>query len=213
MSAASLTFPAADWITAALAAGGETGAAPAPHAGDLVLAQRCAGGDPDAQRQFVERYTALVYSLCRRARLPPSDAEDVAQEVFCLAFAGLARYRGEAKLSGWLWVLTRRRIAEHLRTAARRPLPSGQPGDQGFPAAALSEPGPEADAIHHDRSARLRAAIDRLAEPAREVLVAYYLAETPVKEIARTLGLKEATVKTYLHRGRLALRQRLGGRP
>jgi RNA polymerase sigma-70 factor, ECF subfamily len=212
LSAASLAWPGACWTQAAAGPrpGGE---GPAAHAEDLALARLCAGGDPDAQRRFVERYTALVYSLCRRARLAPGDAEDVSQEVFYLAFAGLGRYRGEAKLSGWLYVLTRRRIAEHLRGAWRRPLPVGSVEDAGFPSPAAADAGPEADAIRRDRSLRLRAAIDRLGDPTREVLLAYYLAEMPVKDIARALGLKEATVKTYLHRGRQALRERLGGRP
>ena len=126
-----------------------------------------------------------------------------------MAFASLGRYRGEAKLSGWLYVMTKRRIADHLRAAARRPLPSGQPGDDAFPASAAAEPGPEVDAIREDHHARLRAAIDHLGEPTREILIAYYLAEMAVKDIARSLRLKESTVKTYLHRGRLALRSRM----
>jgi RNA polymerase sigma-70 factor (ECF subfamily) len=213
VTAASLSWPLAAW---AVGASREDKAAPTderPHGADVALAQRCARGDPEAQRSFVERYTALVYSLCRRAHLASSDAEDVSQEVFCLAFAGLHRYRGEAKLSGWLYVLTKRRIADHLRSASRRPLPSGRPGDQDFPAPAQTEPGPEAEAIHEDRTARLRAAIDRLAEPTREILIAYYLAEMAVKDIARSLRLKESTVKTYLHRGRQALRARLEAHP
>jgi RNA polymerase sigma-70 factor (ECF subfamily) len=86
-------------------------------------------------------------------------------------------------------------------------VPSGAPSDPGFPEPKNpARPTPEREAVDSERSARVREALDGMDEPARSVLVAYYLGEVPVAEIARTLRLPEGTVKTHLHRGRQVLR-------
>jgi DNA-directed RNA polymerase specialized sigma24 family protein len=118
------------------------------RAADRELARRALRGDAEAQRELVRRMTPLIWSLCRRFGLPPTEAEDVSQEVFIRALDALPRFRG-------------------------------------------------------------RCALESLAEPARSVLVAYYLGELPVMEIARVLDMPEGTVKTHLHRGRQTLRQQL----
>jgi RNA polymerase sigma-70 factor (ECF subfamily) len=158
---------------------------------------------------MVVRHTSLVFSLCRRSGLPPHEAEDVCQEVFWHVFEALPGYRGEGRLSTWLYTVARRRIIDHLRSPSRRQVPSGAPGDETFPPSPAEATSPESEAAAAQARARVRAAVDGMDEPARSVLVAYYLAEVPVAEIARTLKLPEGTVKTHLHRARRALRERL----
>jgi RNA polymerase sigma-70 factor (ECF subfamily) len=178
------------------------------HERDLV--RRCLAGDGAAQRDFVQRYTSLVWSLCRRAGLPDGEADDVCQEIFWKAFGALPQYRGESRLSTWLCTLTLRRIVDYRRSPARRHVPSGAPSDPGFPEPTDSpRPSPEREALDAERKERVHRALDGMDEPARSVLVAYYLGEVPVAEIARTLRLPEGTVKTHLHRGRQALRGKL----
>lgn len=131
------------------------------------------------------------------------------QEVFWHVFEALPTFRGDGRLSTWLYTVARRRIVDHWRSPARRQLPSGAPGDEGFPAPRATSPSPETDAAATEARARVRAAVDGMDEPARSVLVAYYLGELSVAEIARTMTLPEGTVKTHLHRGRRALKERL----
>lgn len=186
---------------------GEPWGEPGDAAGERELVRRCLAGDERAQRELVRRSAPLVWSLCRRAGVPPAEAEDVSQEVFWSAFAALPRYRGECRLSTWLSTLALRRIVDYRRSPARRQVPSGTPASPGFPAPA--EPprsSPETEALAEERQDRVRSALDRLAEPARTVVVAYYLGEVPVAEIARLLAMPEGTVKTHLHRSRQALR-------
>jgi RNA polymerase sigma-70 factor (ECF subfamily) len=177
---------------------------------DEALVRRCRAGDTGAQRELVRRYTSLVFSLCLRAGLPQAEAEDVCQEVFWKAFEALPRYRGECRLSTWLYTVAQRRIVDYRRSPARRHLPSGAAGDPGFPEPAPEDRGSPADAAEaQQRRQRVQDALGAMGEPARSVLMAYYLGEMPVIEIARSLSMPENTVKTHLHRGRKALREQL----
>jgi RNA polymerase sigma-70 factor (ECF subfamily) len=174
------------------------------------LVRRCLAGDGAAQRDFVQRYSSLVWSLCRRAGLPDCEADDVCQEVFWKAFAALPQYRGESRLSTWLCTLALRRIVDYRRSPARRNVPSGAPSDPGFPEPTESPRlSPEREVLETERRQQVHRALEGMDEPVRSVLVAYYLGEVPVAEIARTLRLPEGTVKTHLHRGRQTLRGKL----
>lgn len=181
-------------------------------AGELALVGRCLAGDAAAQDELVQRHAGLVWSLCRRAGLADAEAEDVSQEVFWHAFQALPRFRGDSRLSTWFCTLAFRRIVDHRRSPARRDVAAGAATDEGFPQPATPAgegASPEADADRAQRRRRVREALAGLAEPARSVLVAYYLGELPVLEIARSLDMPAGTVKTHLHRGRRELRDRL----
>jgi RNA polymerase sigma-70 factor (ECF subfamily) len=178
---------------------------------DLELARRCGGGDPAAQRAFVDRFAVLVHSLCARSGILGPDREDVAQQVLLDAFRALPRYRGTSRLSTWIYSLALRRVADHFRSPQRRDVPSGWPGDDSFPAP-QSTPvlAPDEQAVRRDEDQRVKRALARVAEPERAVLLGYYLGEMSVSEISRTLEIPEGTVKTRLHRGRQMLRKELG---
>ncbi len=191
----------------ATAASAAPAAPPFQATEDAELARRCVEGEPAAQRLFVERYARLVFSVCRRRGLRPDAAEDVTQDVLVEAFRALRSYRGEARLSTWLFTLASRRIAGHLRQAAREPQSAGHPGDPGFPSPGVLDGAGRMEA--RERGLRAREAVARLEEPARTILTAYYLAELSVAEIAAELDLPENTVKSHLHRGRVAVRRTL----
>jgi RNA polymerase sigma-70 factor, ECF subfamily len=173
------------------------------------LVRRCVEGDSLAQHELVRRYSKLVWSVCLRSGLSADDAEDVSQEVFWNAFAALDKYRGESRLSTWIYTLAKRRAVDFHRSPARRNVPSGAPGDPGFPQPEGQAPSPERQAQDTQQQRHVRRAIEAMGEPARSILVAYYLGEVPVLEIARQTGLPEGTVKTHLHRSRQWLRERL----
>lgn len=174
------------------------------------LVRGCLAGDVAAQHELVRRYSALVWSLCIRAGLPDPEAQDVSQEIFWRVFQALPGFRGDSRLSTWLSTVALRRIVDHRRSRARREVAVGAPSDPGFPLAEQpASSSPENDANLSQRRQRVRAGLDGLAEPARSVLVAYYLGEMPLADIARTFRMPEGTVKTHLHRGRQALRDQL----
>lgn len=168
------------------------------------MARRCRAGDQQAWRELVDRHGSLVLALCRRAGLTGDEAGDVCQEVMLSAFRSLGSFRG-CRLSTWLYRIASRRIADHFRSSQRRHVPCGSPGQAAAAGDSLQvgEPEPE-------RAADLRAAITGLGEPSRSILVAFYLGDVPVREIAAELGVPANTVKSHLHRGRAWLRSRMG---
>ena len=180
------------------------------HHEDLDLARRCGRGDERAQRSFVDRYGALVYSICGRSGVDGADRDDVAQQILFDAFRALPRYAGTSRLSTWIYSLAWRRVADHFRSPQRRDVASGSPGDETFPPSPPSSAqAPDEQVLEAEERERVRRAVSRLAEPERAVLLAYYLGELSVTETSRALGIPEGTVKTRLHRGRQALRKEL----
>ena len=100
-------------------AGGET---------SLSLLQRARGRDPEAWRRLLRLYRPLVLFWCRRAGLRDADAEDVAQEVFAAAAAGLEGFRRDRpgdSFRGWLRGITRHHTALHFRRLRGKPQAEG----------------------------------------------------------------------------------------
>ena len=94
----------------------------------LTLLQRLRDNEPEAWRVVVKLYTPLLYHWCARRGVRGADAEDVAQEVFQAAAAGLARFRREHEgdsFRGWLRGITRNILLLHFRRADRQPRASG----------------------------------------------------------------------------------------
>ncbi len=176
--------------------------------GDQALAARCLAGEEAAWRELVARYGGRIYAHCRMAGLAPADAEDVTQEVLISLLSSLGTYRGCA-LSTWLYRLTRRRIADHYRSPQRRMVPVEEPRKQETTGAPAARSGLESSASAAAEAARARQALGKLPEPTRSILTAYYLYETPVREIAGEMKMPINTVKSHLHRGRKALRSML----
>src|SRR5689334_17100196 len=94
----------------------------------LTLLQRLRENEPEAWRVMVRLYTPLVHHWCGRLGVRGADAEDVAQEVFGAAAAGLPRFRREQpgdSFRAWLRGITRNVLLQHFRRADRQPQASG----------------------------------------------------------------------------------------
>lgn len=180
----------------------------------------------------MDRQAPLVLALCRTSGLGPDDAEDVCQEVMISVYRGLRTYGG-CRLATWVYRIARRRIADHFRSPQRRDRPFGlvgqpplEPSRRASALDTVADTGLESLAGHAaagrfgprqelDRETLARDVLDsitRLTQPCRSILVAYYLGEVPVREIAQAMRMPENTVKSHLRRGRLILREHLGER-
>jgi RNA polymerase sigma-70 factor, ECF subfamily len=99
----------------------------------LSLLQRVRDQDRTAWERFVHLYEPVVRRWCERAGLQPSDAADLTQDLFHTVFTRLDTFRHDqpgASFRGWLWTITRNRIALHFRNQSTRPHPAG--GDSAF---------------------------------------------------------------------------------
>jgi RNA polymerase sigma-70 factor (ECF subfamily) len=111
------------------------------------LLERAQASDGRAWQHLVGLYRPLVLFWCRRAGQAGPDAEDLAQEVFASAALGLADFRRDRPgdtFRGWLRIITKNHILQHLRRSARHPRPAG--GSEAW--ARLQEvPDPLADSV------------------------------------------------------------------
>lgn len=158
---------------------------------------------------FEEVYRENVQRVGRWARWlvgSPEDVEDVVQEVFLTAHRLLPTFRGDAKISTWLFRLTSNAARQHRRRRTRRRWL--QLGAHLFGAQEPPAPSPE-DQLQSSRDLELvRAALDALPEKYRTVLILSRLEGLSGEQIVEITGIKLATVWVRLHRARLELAAR-----
>src|SRR5690349_16283135 len=95
---------------------------------DRGLVERCRGGDEQAFRELVDRYKARVFALIGRTIADRSRVEDIAQDVFLRVYRGLPYFRGEARLSTWIY-----RIVVNACLQQDGPAPAAAIDDHGPP--------------------------------------------------------------------------------
>jgi RNA polymerase sigma-70 factor (ECF subfamily) len=151
------------------------------------LVERCRRGDEGAFQELVDRYKTLVFALIARTVQDRSRAEDLAQDVFLKIHRGLPYFRGEARLSTWIY-----------RMSLDDDLPVGRATavlDRRFGDLELRD--------------RLEKAIARLPPHYRLLIAGHYLDGVQYEDLAEALALPLGTVKTYLYRAKQQLRRLL----
>lgn len=173
---------------------------------------------PNAQQavsQWMEEYGGKIYGLGLRLCGSPEEAEDLVQETFLQAYRNWDRFEGRSSPSSWLFTIAsrvcqrrhRRRSGEPVRMESlERLLPSGE---RDVPDVPDGSDGPLDEQLRREAQEAVEAAIARIPLAFRLPLVLKDIAELSIAEIAGALGLREATVKTRVHRARLALRREM----
>lgn len=185
--------------------------APPSDEQDLRLVERIRGGDQQAFAELVDQYKGMVLNLVARMSGKVENPEDLAQEVFIRVWKGLNNFRGDCKLSTWIY-----RIALNLAIAEGKTARSrSQFLDIGDP---VVERGPqfvEDDDNPYGEEVRLKEQMIRLLpgmpEKHRTAVVLFYLKEFSYNEIADIMDVPVGTVKSYLFRGKAWLREQLFG--
>jgi len=171
-------------------------------AGERVLVERCRAGEENAFQELVDRYKDLVFALIARTVQNRSRAEELAQDVFLRVHRGLPYFRGEARLSTWIYrIVANVCTQEHGRPQAAVPL------DDGSVRAAASSTDRQFDDL--ELRDRLEKAIARLPANYRLLVAAHYLRGVQYEELAEAMELPLGTVKTQLHRAKQQLRRLL----
>jgi RNA polymerase sigma-70 factor (ECF subfamily) len=171
------------------------------------LVERCRRGDEGAFQELVDQYKDLVFALIARTVQDRSRAEDLAQDVFLRIHRGLPYFRGEARLSTWIYrIVANVCVYDHARPPATMPLDPVDT-DRRREREALSV----SDRRFGDLELRdrLEKAIARLPANYRLLVAAHYLQGIQYEELAEALQLPLGTVKTQLHRAKQQLRRLL----
>ena len=170
---------------------------------DAQLVSRCREGDAAAWNEFVERFSRYVYAICSRGfRLAQHDAEDVFQEVFARAFERLAELRSDEAVRPWLAQLTRRLCIDKLRVLARDTPSEENPDEQAID-----------DVLAElDDAMTVRAALDKVGDPCREILERFFCRDESYRTIGDHLEIPAGTIASRISRCLEKLRFELDGR-
>lgn len=171
------------------------------------LARAAAKGDIDAFETLLGLYQNKVYGLALRMCGSEEDAWDVAQEAFLAAWRALPGFRGESGFSTWLYRLTANAAIDCLRREKKRRGELSIEGGELPLSLPDAGPGPQEAAEGGELRAAVNAALARLTDQHRTVLILRELQELSYEEIAGALGLDLGTVKSRISRARKALRK------
>jgi len=178
---------------------------------DLILLERARDGSLDAFNDLVECYQDHLFSLVARMVPDRDQASDAVQEAFFSAFRNLRSFRG-GSVRSWLSRIAVNAAMDQQRLKKRRPSqPYPEFEDESWQPPAGEDADPVRTAMQGERTRALRAALASITPDQRSAIVLFDVEGYDYAEIAEMTGVSLGTVKSRIHRGRLALRDRLEG--
>jgi RNA polymerase sigma-70 factor, ECF subfamily len=179
-----------------------TATPPPETTGDSSLVLAAREGDRAAFGGLYARYARMVHGILL-ARVPPSDVDDLVQDVFLRALPRLRDLRDVARFGPWLATITRNRANDYYRqTRAVAAVTESLPEDEAELPASSTAPNAEA--------AMILAFVRSLPDAYRETLILRLVEGMTGPEIAARTGLTPGSVRVNLHRGMQQLREKLG---
>ncbi len=175
--------------------------------------ERVRAGDIDAVQALFEEHRTRIYRVCLLYTDSPDDAKDVLQETFMRAYRSVGRFRGESSFTTWLT-----RIAINICLNLRRdrrnlePLDAERVDDQDMidhemPHTPLGNP--EQALRMRELRERILSLVGRLPPRERMAFVLKHFEELKIREISVLMKISEGTVKSFLHRAVVTLREGL----
>lgn len=170
------------------------------------LVERCRRGDEGAFQELVDEHKNLVYALIARTVQDRTRAEDLAQDVFLRIHRGLPYFRGEARLSTWIY-----RIVANvcMQDRAHDPVPGSVVSLDDANARVRTPAAADRQFGDLELKDRLEKAIAQLPAQQRLLVAAHYLKGVQYEDLAEALKLPLGTVKTQLYRAKQQLRRLL----
>ena len=189
-------------------------ARPAP-ATDGEFVERITAGDQAAFALLMRKYNRVLFRTARAILRDDAEAEDALQEGYLAAYRAMPSFRGDARLSTWLvrivanQALARRR--KLVRSAEVISLEGPASGEaEGYAESGSSDPGtPERATLRGETRRLIETSIDALPEAFRAVFILRAVEEMSVEEVAASLEIPEATVRSRHFRARGMLREAL----
>jgi RNA polymerase sigma-70 factor, ECF subfamily len=179
---------------------------------DLILLERARDGDLGAFNDLVTLYQDQLFALVVRMVPDRDQASDVTQEAFFSAYRNLAGFRG-GSVKSWLNRIAVNAAMDTQRARKRRPVqPYPELEDDSWQPPADEAADPVTTALTTERTSVLNAALATITNDQRTAIVLFDVEGYDYQEIADMTGVSLGTVKSRIHRGRLALRDRLADR-
>jgi len=179
---------------------------------DLILLERARDGDLDAFNDLVVLYQDQLFALVVRMVPDRDQASDAVQEAFFSAFRNLRAFRG-GSVKAWLNRICVNAAMDTQRARKRRPVsPYPELEDESWQPPAGESADPERTAVNRERTRLLSAALSEVTNDQRTAIVLYDVEGYDYAESAQMSGVSLGTVKSRIHRGRLALRALLEDR-
>jgi len=189
---------------------------------DRLLVAGLQRGDQAAVRQLAELYGPRIHQLALRHMKNREDAEEVTQDVLMKVYRKIGAFRGDSALSSWIYRITFNTAMSRLRAhrgerAAEqerdRALAAFESSDEG-PARTSADPAdwsqmPDEELLRFELRRAVEAAVRELPEIYREPVILRDFQGLTTEEASTRLKVKDQTLKSRLHRGRLLLRERL----
>lgn len=169
-------------------------------------------GDERAFSQLVVGFSQRIYNLCLSILQNQEDAEDATQEVFSTVFLSVKEFKGESKLSTWLYRIAINKCQEHLRKKNRKKrfgfLVSIEKSESAELSPSFFHPGIELE--NKERAAILFAAVDRLPENQKVAFTLHKMEGVSYEEVAETMGMTLSSIESLLFRAKQNLKKSLG---
>ncbi|MDP3273765.1 MAG: sigma-70 family RNA polymerase sigma factor [Deltaproteobacteria bacterium] len=181
---------------------------------EAVLVERLKRRDEAAFSQFVIAHQQRIYALLGRMLNNREEAKDVAQDVFLTVFKNIDSFRGDSRLSTWLYRVAINHCKNRIKYLDRRgskkhdvldDTREGDVSDGSVLGGRMERPDEQAQG--NELEVAVRRALASLDEDHRELIVLRDLEGLAYEEIVTITGLPDGTVKSRLHRARAALRE------
>ncbi|HTE52907.1 MAG TPA: sigma-70 family RNA polymerase sigma factor [Kofleriaceae bacterium] len=177
---------------------GETPSQPATQELDEAeLVRGCQTGDRPSQDEFYRRFRRQVAANLYRVLGQRVDLDDLVQDVFIIAFRGLSRFRGDARLSTWLYRICVNVALGRIRSKARRPPPVLMVNPVADEVES-SPPSPEQALRQKQDRERVYRALEAMQPKKRIVLYLHEIEGLDLKDIAYIVEAHPVTVRTRL---------------
>lgn len=185
---------------------------------EFALVERLRGHDEHALAELSSLYSARIFQLAFRYMRNHEDAEEVVQDVLLKVFRKIDMFRGDSALSSWIYRITFNTAMSRLRSTRAARLAEVTELEIGT---SLTDEGPGAhdpadwsnmadeEMLRRELRERLLAAVGELPAIYREPVILRDLRGLSTEEASTQLNVKDQTLKSRLHRGRLLLRERL----
>ena len=186
-----------------------TEAFPYPDEAQLLAALQA--GHPEAYEQLIEQYAETVYRVAYRLLQNPQDAEDAMQEAFLTVYLRVGEFRGEARLSSWLYRIVTNKALDLLRRRGRKTEAAtealddlGEDVAERLPDPSL--PLPDDWVERQEINALIEQGLATLSPKLRAAFVLFEMEGLSMQETAEALNVSLSTAKVRVHRARQALR-------